>query len=157
MIAIQDYMQFISELTAAAARRADVNSYTVRLAITESQLINLLKDQTGIVVCGSIPGARLSDSGNGYWHSRGECLLMVLEKMPKDKQGTTEEAERLARLQRFMANIAHLLANDMETFCDREAVDGSQPMNIEWEYNQYGGFNGLSILFHLADNRGPWM
>ena len=51
-----------------------------------------------------------------------------------------------------MQHIVRLLVGeDFQEFCDKGEVDFSRPLNVEWEYNQYGGFNGLSVTFRLKD------
>lgn len=148
MIPINDYRQFVAELTAAAARQCDEDTPTIRLAVTDSQLINLLKDLPGIVVAGNIPGTELQR--NGCWQSSGECLLMVLEKIPADLQGTGRENCEYARMQLLMDAIVRLLTGEqMQQFCDRGDVDLSRPVRVEWEYNQYGGFSGLSVSWRM--------
>lgn len=152
MIPINDYRQFIAELINYARQQAGIeDDITIRLAVTESQLINMLKDLSGIVVAGNIPGADISKSS--FFQSEGECLLMVLEKMPVDEQGLEKEYTRFARLQQLMVEIVKLLTNydGFDRFCDKGEVDYSRPLNIEWEYNTYGGFNGLSMTFRLKD------
>lgn len=152
MIQINDYRQFIAELINYARQQAGIeDSITIRLAVTESQLVNILKDLNGIVVAGNIPGADLSRSS--YFQSEGECLLMVLEKMPEDEQGLESENERFATLQRLMVEIIRLLTNQdgFDRFCDKGEIDYTRPLHIEWEYNTYGGFNGLSVTFRLRD------
>ena len=151
MIPIRDYQQFIAELTAKASVLSGVAVEKIRLAVTESQLVTLLKDQPGVIVCGNIPGMELSYP-TGFWLSEGECLLMVLERMPDDLQGTQSETDEYARLQQLMQQIVRLLiGEDFQEFCDKGEVDFSRPLTVEWEYNQYGGFNGLSVTFRLKD------
>ena len=153
MIAINDYRQFVSELAAAASQRSGVGYEKIRLAVTESQLVNLLKDQQGIVIAGNVPGAEITN--NGFWMSDGECLLMVLEKMPADYQGTEREFDRYACLQRLMTAIVRLLTGeDFQELCDKGELRTERPVSIEWEYNAYGGFNGLSVTFTLRDRNG---
>lgn len=153
MIAINDYRQFIAELVNYAKAEAGfTGDITIRLAVTESQLINLLKDQAGVVVAGNIPGADISN-GAGWFQSDGECLLYVIEKMSEDRQGTEREFDRYAELQRLMIEIVKLLANadGFDRFCDKGQMDYSRPLVVEWEYNTLGGFNGLSVSFRLKD------
>lgn len=153
MIPINNYRQFIVELVNYACQAVGIEDVpSIRLAVTESQLVNLLKDLSGIVVAGNIPGADFTNSG-GWFQSEGECLLMVLEKMPGDEQGLEREYDRFAHLQRLMVEIVHLLTgfDGFDRFCDKGEVDYSRPLNIEWEYNTYGGFNGLSVTFRLKD------
>ncbi|SEF42369.1 hypothetical protein SAMN05216354_0361 [Xylanibacter ruminicola] len=153
MIPINSYRQFVAELIAHAKAKAQIEDQIfTRLAVTESQLTNILKDQAGIVVAGNIPGADYSNTP-GYFTSTGECLLMVLEKMPEDYQGTEREYDRYAVLQELMVEIVRVLMNHdgFHLFCDKGEVDTSRPLTVEWEYNTYGGFNGLSITFRLKD------
>lgn len=155
MIPINNYRQFVAELVNYACQSIDIKEIpAIRLAVTESQLINLLKDQEGTVIAGNIPGADISN-GSGWFQSEGECLLMVLEKMPEDYQGTEDEFDRYATLQQLMKQIVGLLINidGFDRFCDKGSVDYSRPLNIEWEYNEYGGFNGLSVTFRLKDKK----
>lgn len=152
MISINDYRQFVSELVNSAKTKAEIDDdITIRLAVTESQLVNLLKDKAGIVVAGNIPGAEISKSS--WFQSEGECLIMVLKKMPEDLQGTEAEFENYAKLQQLMIEIVKLLINydGFDSFCDKGEVDYSRPLMVEWEYNTYGGFNGLSVTFKLKD------
>jgi hypothetical protein len=78
---------------------------------------------------------------------------MVLEKMPEDRQGTEAEFESYAKLQQLMIEIVRLLVNysGFGSLCDKGEVDYSRPLVVEWEYNTYGGFNGLSVTFKLKD------
>ena len=152
MIPINDYRQFVSELVNSAKTKAEIDDdFTIRLAVTETQLVNLLKDKAGIVVAGNIPGAEISK--RSWFQSEGECLVMVLEKMPEDYQGTESEFESYSKLQQLMIEIVRLLTNydGFGNFCDKGEVDYSRPLVVEWEYNTYGGFNGLSVTFKLKD------
>ena len=154
MILINDYRQFVSELVNSAKTKAEIDDdITIRLAVTETQLVNLLKDKAGIVVAGNIPGAEISKSS--WFQSEGECLLMVLEKMPEDYQGTESEFESYSKLQQLMIEIVRLLTNydGFDNFCNKGEVDYSRPLVVEWEYNTYGGFNGLSVTFKLKDKK----
>ena len=154
MIAINNYRQFISELVAAASQQSGVSVDHVRLAVTETQLTVLLKDLPGTVVCGNVPGTDLQYPA-GYWLSSGQCILYVLEKMPRDRQNTEQEFQDYARLQQLAAHIVRLLTGeDFQQFCDQGELDRSQQLSIEWEYNTLGGFNGLSIGFRLKDSNG---
>lgn len=154
MIAINNYRQFISELVAAASQQSGVSVDHVRLAVTETQLTVLLKDLPGTVVCGNVPGFDI-DYPSGYWHSTADCVLYVLEKMPRDRQNTEQEFQAYARLQRLVAHLLRLLTGeDFQQFCDQGELDRSQQLSIEWEYNTLGGFNGLSIGFRLKDGNG---
>lgn len=153
MIAINNYRQFFAELVAAASDKSGVEVSKTRLAVTETQLINLLKDLTGVVVAGNIPNFDVTY--DSYWLSCGECIIYVLEKMPEDYQGTDREFERFADLQALMSQLLQCVSGEtIQQFCDQAELDISQGVRVEWEYNTFGGFNGLSATFHLKDKNG---
>ena len=154
MIAINDYRQFIAELVAAASKLSGVRVDSIRLAVTEQQLVTLLKDLKGVVVCGDIPDATLTYPTGG-WRSENECFLFVLEKMVRDRQAQEDEFCRYGRLQQLMAAIVRLLTGEeLQEFCDRGQIEHAKPITVEWEYATFGGFNGLSCRFYMRDNRG---
>ena len=80
---------------------------------------------------------------------------MVLEKWSADKQDSQWEYDEFARIQRLTAAMVRLLTGeDFQQFCDQGELDTSQTVRIEWEYNTYGGFNGMSVTFRLKDKNG---
>ena len=124
MIPINDYRQFIAELVNTASTAIGLETApAIKLAVTESQLVNLLKDQAGIVVAGNIPGSEITN-GSGWFKGHNECLLAVLEKMPRDYQGKEQEFERYALLQSLMMEIVKLLTNTdgFDRFCDKGQI-----------------------------------
>ncbi|MBR6997856.1 MAG: hypothetical protein IKI19_03520 [Prevotella sp.] len=161
MIAVNRYREFMVELAnrvAQAYNDAHLEEREERFqhvvaAMTEGQLITLLSDKAGLVMCGNVPGAELTR--NGYVESEAQCLLLILEKSPKDRQGTDWEFQRYQLTQELMSKLCEILMGQdaFALLCEsgKMAVDR---LNVEPEYNIYGGFNGWSVTFKLPDGKG---
>lgn len=131
----------------------DISFAKVVPAMNEGQLITLLKDLSGILLCGNVPGAELTKGT--YVESEAQCILYILEKSPKDRQGTDWEFDRFAVTQHLMSKLCEiLLGRDAFTMLCESGQMAVGPLNVEPEYNIYGGFNGWSVTFKLPDGKG---
>ena len=122
-------------------------------AMNEGQLITLLKDQAGIVLCGNVPGAELTKGT--FIESEAQCILYILEKSPKDRQGSDWEFDRFAVMQHLMSKLCEILMGQdaFMMLCESGQMKVDH-LNVEPEYNIYGGFNGWSVTFKLPDGKG---
>lgn len=161
MIEINLYRQFMVELanrveTAHNEEYSSCNPLrfaSVVAAVEESQLVTLLKDRQGIILCGNIPGARLI-SGSPV-KSEGACVLFILEKSPKDRQGTDWEFDRYAVMQQLMSELCEiLLGKDAFQMLCQSGTMAVETLDVGPEYNIYGGWNGWSVSFRLPDGKG---
>ncbi len=162
MIEINLYRQFMVELAhkVAAARNEeygekykDVEFAHVVAAVEENQLVTLLKDKRGIILCGNIPGARLT--ATFPVRSEGDCVLFIIEKSPKDRQGTDWEFARYAIMQQLMSKLCEiLLGQDAFQMLCQSGTMRVEALEVGPEYNIYGGFNGWSVAFKLPDGKG---
>lgn len=164
MIEVNLYRQFISELAARVnslyAQWASLNNFpsekisAVVSAMSEGQLVTLLSDRPGIILCGNVPGADISRAS--FLQSVAQCILYIVEKSPKDRQGTDDEFLRFAVTQRLMSFLCQILmdTDSLHMLCQsgKMKVDA---LNVEPEYNIYGGFCGWSVSFNLPDAKGP--
>lgn len=126
---------------------------SVVAAMNEGQLITLLKDRSGIILCGNVPGAELTRQTSVQ--SVGQCIIYILEKSPKDRQGTEWEFDRFSVLQHLMSKLCEiLLGADAFSMLCQSGMMRVDTLNVEAEYNIYGGFNGWSVTFRLPDGKG---
>lgn len=161
MIEVNLYRQFMVELSTRVAQAfndefhptPDIAFSKVVGAMNEGQLITLLKDQSGIILCGNVPGAELTK--NTFIESEAQCILYILEKSPKDRQGSDWEFDRFAVMQHLMSKLCEiLLGQDAFTMLCQSGTMAVDHLNVEPEYNIYGGFNGWSVTFKLPDGKG---
>lgn len=161
MIEVNLYRQFMAELAAKVAQAfneeftptPDISFAKVVPAMNEGQLITLLKDQAGIVLCGNVPGAELTKGT--FIESEAQCILYILEKSPKDRQGSDWEFDRFAVMQHLMSKLCEILMGQdaFMMLCESGQMSVDH-LNVEPEYNIYGGFNGWSVTFKLPDGKG---
>lgn len=162
MIEINLYRQFMVELAHKVARARNkeyatplkpVEFSAVVAAVEENQLVTLLKDKQGIILCGNIPGSRLV--ATSPISSEGDCVLFILEKSPKDRQGTDWEFQRYAIMQQLMSKLCEILMGQdaFQMLCQSGAMR-VDTLDVGPEYNIYGGFNGWSVAFKLPDGKG---
>ena len=80
--------------------------------------------------------------------SEAQCILYILEKSPKDRQGSDWEFDRFAVTQHLMSKLCEiLLGRDAFTMLCESGQMAVGHLNVEPEYNIYGGFNGWSVTF----------
>ena len=161
MIEVNLYRQFMVELAHKVADafngefhpQPELEFSKVVAAMNEGQLITLLKDLSGILLCGNVPGAELTKGT--YIESEAQCILYILEKSPKDRQGTDWEFDRFAVTQHLMSKLCEILmGRDAFTMLCESGQMSVDHLNVEPEYNIYGGFNGWSVTFKLPDGKG---
>lgn len=162
MIEVNLYREFLSELATRTARSLNEENQLLQhpvcfsnvvAAMNEGHLITLLKDLDGILLCGNVPGAHLQRGS--YVESQAECIIYILEKSPKDRQGTPWEFDRYALMQHLMSHLCSILMGKdaFHMLCESGAMTVDE-LNVEPEYNVYGGFNGWSVTFTLPDGKG---
>lgn len=162
MIQVNRYREFLVELASTVAQAYNdehkdepmVRFSEVVAAMEEGQLVTLLKDRQGIVVCGNVPGSTLTYRG-GHVDSEAQCVIFILEKSPKDRQGTDWEFTRYALMQELMSKLCEiLLGKDVFDLLCQSGRMRVEELTVEPEYNIYGGYNGWSVGFRLPDGKG---
>lgn len=71
-----------------------------------------------------------------------------MEKVPAGDETDEDEITHYARIQDVMCILKDEIRN-MEFVCGE--ISGGEEINTEWEYDVFGGFNGLSIGLKLTD------
>ncbi len=116
----------------------------------EEHLVKKLGDREGVQLCSNYPSCDTTVENSDRWGSDNQCLFFVLEKVSPGSQTDGDELEHYAKLQKIMELVKKVLMGDNFS-CDY-SFDIPHQIRTEWEYNTYGGFNGLSIGFNLKDN-----
>lgn len=149
MIDIVKFREILLELRARTNLASGEERITgVAMAVREGHMIKKLKDKEGIWLCANYPDA--TDTGNTDMHSsQNRVLLFLLEKVASGQHTDEEELLHYARLQRLFLLLRDELRN-RESYCGEFASNGAD-MKIEWEYDIFGGWNGLSVSINLED------
>ena len=149
MINIKRYREWLLELKEKLNRGSeDVKVDGVVLAVHEGHLIRKLRDLRGIWLCAKYPDATVKGGADAF-STDNQVLLFLLEKVPSGQHGDEEELAHYAFLQTLMDSLKTELL-DGQMMCD-DSVRLTSSLTIEWEYDIFGGWNGLSVSFKLED------
>lgn len=151
MIAIEIYGNMMQDLMARANSILPAGNKIDKLILSpkEEHLIKHLRDETGVNLCASYPNVDTEGIADAY-HDMNSVFLFILQKMNFGSMNDQQERAFFQKMQ-LIANTLKRLLLEHEYSCDIAPVNGGK-MKIEWEYNIYGGFSGLSIGLTLRDN-----
>ena len=142
MIDIKRFREWLIELKENVNQEAEgVQIHSVALAVREGHMIRKLKDRQGIILCAKYPDCTTSGDIDSY-SGDNDLVLFILQKVPSGQQTDETELTHYAALQRLMFILRDYL---MSTFQACGGMQVSGDLTIEWEYDIFGGWNGLSI------------
>lgn len=149
MLSILRYREWLLELKERINQEAEgARIEGTCLAVHEGHLIRKLRDRRGIVLCAKYPDATVKGTQDAF-STEGQVLLFLLEKVPGGQHSDEDELLHYAALQGLMLRLKCAIQDD-GLMCD-DSVRLTSELNIEWEYDIFGGWNGLSIGFKLED------
>lgn len=147
MIDIVRFREILLELRQRVNAQSDTSIAGVVMAVREGHMIKKLKDKAGIWLCANYPDAELNGNTDSH-RERNGVLLFLLEKVSDGQETDEEELQHYAVLQRLVYLLkAELLSMDFA--CGELDIEAA--MLTEWEFNVFGGWNGLSIGLKLVD------
>lgn len=149
MIQIQRYREWLIELMEGINRVSEeLKVDGVAMAVHEGHLIRKLKDRRGVWLCARFPDGQVNGGADAF-STDNEVLLYLVEKVPSGQHSDEEELTHYAGLQGLMDLLRERLW-DGNLLCD-DSVRVRGGLKIEWEYDVFGGWNGLSVSFKLED------
>ena len=147
MINIQRYREMLVELKESVNKVSRTKIDGTVIAVSEKHLVKKLRDCTGLMLCANYPDA-VSQGNEDNYRERNSLLLFLIEKVPSGQETDEEELLHYACIQQVMQLLKTKL-REMDFFCGE--VDGAESMTVEWEYEVFGGWNGMSIGLNLVD------
>lgn len=147
MINILRYREILAELKARINARTETQIDGVVIAVSDKHLTKKLKDQAGLFLCSNYPDAE-SKGGADNYREDNRLLLFLLEKVPAGDETDEEEMTHYAQIQEVMQVLKEEIRS-LDFVCGE--ISGGEEISTEWEYDVFGGFNGLSIGLKLAD------
>lgn len=147
MINIQRYREMLAELKERVNKVSRTKIDGTVIAVSEKHLVKKLKDSIGLMLCANYPDA-VSQGNEDNYSERNSLLLFLIEKVPSGRETDEEELLHYARIQQVMQLLKTKL-REMDFFCGE--VEGAESMTVEWEYDVFGGWNGMSIGLNLVD------
>lgn len=119
----------------------------VCVGVREGHIIKKLRDKRGVWLCANYPDF-VYDNAEDASRSRYGILLYLVEKVPSGSQTDEEEMMHYAKMEELMDCLLYEL-NYFNWGCMDLRVE--QQMNVEWEYDTFGGWNGLSVSFKAEE------
>lgn len=147
MIDIVRYRELLAELHVRVNTRCEDQIAGIVIAVRETHMVKKLKDKTGLILCANYPDAE-SKGAEDNWEEKNSVLLFLLEKVADGSESAEDELQHFARIQRVMNILKEELRN-MDFVCGEISADDE--IRTEWEYDVFGGYNGLSIGLKLTD------
>ena len=118
------------------------------MGVEEGHIVKKLKDKRGVCLCVNYPDA----TGNGEDDNETDVqpvYFFVVEKANAGSQTDDEEMKHYGKLQDIMRLLRRAVRDSAKRNCIGVVVDMND--KIEWEYQIFGGFNGLSMGVKITD------
>ena len=118
------------------------------MGVEEGHIVKKLKDKRGVCLCVNYPDA----TGSGEDDNETDVqpvYFFVVEKANAGSQTDDEEMQHYGKLQDIMRLLRRVVRDSAQRDCIGVEVDMND--KIEWEYQIFGGFNGLSMGIKITD------
>lgn len=147
MISILEYREMMLELKERVNAVSETKIDGVAIAVSEKHLVKKLKDSDGLILCSNYPDSTSTGDKDNY-SEQNTMLLFLLEKVPSGQETDEDELLHYASIQRVM-QLLKIQLREMDFACGD--ISGAESITTEWEYDVFGGWNGLSIGLKLND------
>ncbi|NLB17559.1 MAG: hypothetical protein GX825_02205, partial [Syntrophomonadaceae bacterium] len=119
---------------------------------TEKHLVNKLKDKPGVILAFRMPSADTDIVSGDNYGEINKMLFYIIEKVDPGSQSDEQELDHYNQLQLITSAfklklLDRLMGND---FC-RTDNELAKAFHTEYEYQEFGGWNGLSVSFDIKD------
>lgn len=148
MINILRFREWILELVARINTDATWIDGVV-LAVKEEHMVKKLKDKQGVLLGVNYPDALCNGTEDNATDDQTVYFFLVQKSNPG--QLTDDgEIEQYESLQVVMEMLREAVRVSAHTDCIGVTIN--EDFRIEWEYQIFGGFNGLSMAFKMTDH-----
>ncbi|KAA6347944.1 hypothetical protein EZS27_004601 [termite gut metagenome] len=147
MIQIKKFAEILQDV------RGKVNEVSVKkitgttLAVQENGMIKKLSDKNGVYLCGGYPSCETDATDSDNYTAKNFCVLFLLEKKSFGSLTNMEELDFYAEMQAVAEKIQEILMAE-NCSCDYSFATPKK-IRMEWEYNIFGGWNGISLGFEI--------
>lgn len=148
MINILQFRELCIELQHKVNDICDDKIDYVAMAVREEHIVKRLQNKKGIVMCVSYPDAQSSGTEDNYTDTQQVFFFIVQRLAPGQLDDETEIAT-YATLQDIMLNLREVIR---EYYSECMDIIPEESYKIEWEYQIFGGVNGLSMGVTFQNN-----
>jgi len=161
MIGIIRFNEFLLELKADVNNALLVDDPTFKgkigdivISPTELHLTKKISDKKGIVLAVKMADSDMQLDSIDAYSEMNHNLWFIIEKNGPGSQTESQELKSYATYQKIMSCIKDYIMQRGQNgnVCGGdETISETKPFRTEWEYQVYGGFNGISVSFDLQD------
>ena len=147
MIPISRFREWCIELMNEVNVREVLIKHLV-MGVDEGHIVKKIKDKQGVCLCVNYPDAVGSGTDDNAIDVQS-LYFFVVEKANPGSQTDDGEMLHYGKLQDIML----LLRTTLRIFAQGNCIGVEIDLNdkIEWEYQIFGGFNGLSLGIKITD------
>lgn len=141
MIDIKAFREYISELVYETNQELENKIEHIVLSVNESHMTKKLQNKSGVCLCVSYPDAQAVGESDNVKDSQ-QAFIFVCQRVSPGQLDEEGELALYCELQHIM-----LVFRDFLRGAENDCVDinPEESYKIEWEYQIFGGLNGLSM------------
>ncbi|KAA6320212.1 hypothetical protein EZS27_029990 [termite gut metagenome] len=147
MIQIKEFAQMLQDIRGKINQEFTGKITGTVLSVHPEAMIKKLKDKNGIYLCAGYPSCETDVTDSDSYTGKDFCVLFLLEKTAAGSLTTEEELNFYADMQKIGGRIQEILLSDNQS-CDY-GFSTPKKIRFEWEYNTFGGWNGISLGFEI--------
>lgn len=140
MINISRFREYMIERVAEVNALSEHRIAHLFLGVREEHLVKKLRDSSGICLCVSYPDAESTGSDDCPRDTQKSYLFLCAKVAP----GALDDEQELLSY-RDLQQVMLLLRNRLRDSSECININPEESFRIEWEYQIFGGFNGLSM------------
>lgn len=148
MINILQFRELCIELQHKVNAISDSQIDTVVMAVREEHMVKKLQNKLGTTLCASFPDAQSSGTEDNYTDNQ-QAFFFVVKRLAPGQLDDETEITTYAELQDIMLNLRDVI-RDYYSECMN--IIPEESYKIEWEYQIFGGVNGLSMGITFKNN-----
>ena len=148
MINILQFRELCIELQHKVNAISDSQIDTVVMAVREEHMVKKLQNKLGITLCVSYPDAQSSGTEDNYTDNQ-QVFFFVVKRLAPGQLDDETEITTYAELQDIMLNLRDVIR---DYYSECMGIIPEESYKIEWEYQIFGGVNGLSMGVTFQNN-----
>lgn len=148
MINILQFRELCIELQHKVNAITDSQIDTVVMAVREEHMVKKLQNKLGTTLCVSYPDAQSSGTEDNYTDNQ-QAFFFVVKRLAPGQLDDETEITTYAELQDIMLNLRDVIR---DYYSECMGIIPEESYKIEWEYQIFGGVNGLSMGVTFQNN-----
>lgn len=148
MINILQFRELCIELQHKVNAISDSQIDTVVMAVREEHMVKKLQNKLGTTLCVSYPDAQSSGTEDNYTDNQ-QAFFFVVKRLAPGQLDDETEITTYAELQDIMLNLRDVIR---DYYSECMGIIPEESYKIEWEYQIFGGVNGLSMGVTFQNN-----